>query len=169
MAADGPTVRPELQPIQTFLEGETLSHFISEHHQPLGVLRKGTDTISDAMKVRARQGRVAVGSGDRALLSSARHAQARTELGTAVRPCSACRDHPLADADCAAGEPCERGGLALHLQRRDEAQRVSQRRLAPAFARHRTQAQHSPRAIVRADARLGPERAIARAAHVPFC
>lgn len=42
-------------PIRSFLEGETLNHFISEHHQPLGVLRKGSSTIADAMKLLSDQ------------------------------------------------------------------------------------------------------------------
>jgi hypothetical protein len=39
--------------VRKFLESETLAHFISEHHHDLEVLRKGKDTIGDAMKVGA--------------------------------------------------------------------------------------------------------------------
>jgi hypothetical protein len=49
MSADGPFAA-----IRKFLEEETLTHFISEHHHQLDTLRKGTSTIGDAMKVSMR-------------------------------------------------------------------------------------------------------------------
>ncbi|KAJ9518243.1 hypothetical protein QJQ45_010149 [Haematococcus lacustris] len=39
--------------IRNFLTEETLNHFISEHHQELEVLRKGTSTVGDACKLAA--------------------------------------------------------------------------------------------------------------------
>lgn len=41
--------------IRSFLEAETLTHFLSEHHHDLGVLRKGKSTIADALTVGLRK------------------------------------------------------------------------------------------------------------------
>lgn len=50
---DGVEDSTQFAAIREFLAKETLSHFVSEHHHQLGVLRKGTSTIADACKLLA--------------------------------------------------------------------------------------------------------------------
>mmetsp|Transcript_12252 Transcript_12252/g.29870 ORF Transcript_12252/g.29870 Transcript_12252/m.29870 type:complete len:380 (-) Transcript_12252:561-1700(-) len=47
-------MQSEFDSIREFLGKETLSHFVSEHHHDLAVLRKGKHTVGDAMQLLAK-------------------------------------------------------------------------------------------------------------------